>query len=97
MSQVNKNQWQDPDLGRRELHRENKRLQQKLDDLLASVSQYRATQSKYEKFELALLESESFYDVLDTLLNRLRRDFKLDSVKINLFDPDGESIAQQLF
>ena len=94
MSQVNKNQWQDQDLGRRELQRENKWLQQKLDDLLASVSQYRATQSKYEKFELALLESESFYDVLDTLLNRLRRDFKLDSVKINLFDPDG--VAQEL-
>ena len=94
MSQANKNQWQDQDLGRRELHRQNKRLQQKLDDMLASVSQYRATQSKYEKFELALLESESFYDVLDTLINRLRRDFKLDAVAINLFDPDG--VAHEL-
>ncbi len=94
MNQANKRDWQEQDLGRRELHRHNVRLQQKLDELLASISQYRATQSKYESFELALLESKSFYDVLDTLANRLRRDFKLDAVVINLFDPDG--VAQEL-
>lgn len=94
MSQANKQPWHDQDLGRRELHRHNKRLQQKLDDLLGSISQYRATQTKYESFELALLESESFYDVIDTLLNRLRKDFKLDAIKLNLFDPDG--IAHEL-
>ena len=94
MSQVNKKEWQETDLGRRELHRQNKRLQQKLDELLGSIGQYRTTQSKYEKFELALLESESFYDVIDTLINGLKRDFKLDSVVLNLFDPDG--VAHEL-
>jgi two-component system cell cycle response regulator len=94
MSQANNQTWHDQDLGRRELHRENKRLQQKLDELMGSISQYRATQTKYESFELALLESESFYDVIDGLLNRLRMDFKLDAIKLNLFDPDG--IAREL-
>ena len=96
MSQVRQSQWQNPDkdLGRRELHRKNLALQKKLDGLLESVSQYRATQSRYEQFELSLLEGESFYDVIECLTVQLRKDFSLDAVSLTLFDPDG--IAREL-
>ena len=37
MSHVNKPNWQNQDLGRRELHRQNIALQNKLDELLGSL------------------------------------------------------------
>lgn len=94
MSQARQQHWQDQDLGRRELYRRNKALQTKLDQLLESVSRYRATQSRYEAFELSLLEGESFQEVIESLTQRLKRDFKLDAVSLTLFDPDG--IAREL-
>lgn len=94
MSQAERKQWQEQDLGRRELHRQNVALQKKLDELLGSISRYRATQSRYEVFELALLECESFYDVISCLVHQLKTEFNLDAVRLTLFDPD--SIAREL-
>ena len=89
MSQARPTPLSDQDLGRRELHRQNKLLQQKLDEMVDSVNRYRATQSRFESFELNLLECQNLYDVIQCLTKELPGHFKLDAVSLTLLDPEG--------
>ena len=82
MSQAGRSPLSEQDLGRRELHRQNKLLQNKLDQMVESVNRYRATQSRFEKFELQLLECQNLYDVIECLTKQLVGHFKLDAVTL---------------
>jgi len=89
MSQARRTPQSEQDLGRRELHRQNKLLQQKLDEMVESVNRYRATQSRFEQFELQLLECQNLYDVIHCLTQSLSGHFKLEAVSLALLDPEG--------
>jgi len=94
MNQVRKSNSDEQEVGRRDLYRKNKLLQEKLDELVESLNRYRITQTRFESFELSLLECEGFYEIIECLTQTLQKQFKLDAVTLTLFDPD--SIAKEL-
>ena len=79
---------------RHDLYQENQRLKKQLRDLLDSVGSYRATQHRFENYELMLLECQNFNNLIDCLIKTIFIEFKLDRVSLTLFDPD--KIAREM-
>ncbi len=74
--------------------RENKRLKYLLQDLLDKASANEKVHQKFAQFELQLLASESLTQFIDLLLNEFADQFNIDSISIDLFDP--EDISREL-
>jgi len=74
----------------RALESENRRLQERLQDLTEEVSRNEALLRKTQERELELLRAGSLAELLERLIHGLRSSYQLDAVTLVLSDPQHE-------
>lgn len=72
---------------------ENRRLRERLRQLLGQVRENEAKQERIHRFELRLMGASGLSGLLDSLLVDFRRESGLDSVRLALVDHDAELSA----
>ena len=79
-----------PDERIRALEAENRRLQERLQDLREEVTRNENLLHKTQERELELLRATSLAQLLERIINGLKTSYQLDAVTLVLHDPQHE-------